>query len=204
MEMIKNTLADLIQNELHLCDLEIEVELNRESICVVESFELAEPRVILVSAENSGFNAILKAQSGHQLAITGRYKCLRDVPIATKRIPKGALIKRGQVDLVKFQVNTEQINTLPCLEEIIGMEAADNIRVGEPIQFELLANPVLVNAGELVELIVVENNIRIRASCICLEQGRMGQVVKLKNPKTNKLFLGLVDGPKTVKLNEGI
>jgi flagella basal body P-ring formation protein FlgA len=204
MEFVKCSLADLIQNELQLSALLVKIELSKESTGVAESFGTAEPKVTLIKAQNNSFDAILKAQTGHELKITGTYMCLKDIPIATKKIHKGSLIKRSQIELAKFQVDSQQITTQPSLEEIVGMEAAENICAGEPIQFDLLANPILVNPGELVELIVTEKNIRIRASCICLEQGRLGEVVKLKNPKTNRLFLGLVDGPKTVKLSKGI
>lgn len=63
---------------------------------------------------------------------------------------------------------------------------------GEAIRFQDLTPVNLVNMGQPVKVILKNNNLTLETSAIPSQSGKLGQRIRLKNPRTKKVIIGKV------------
>lgn len=190
--------SKLLTSRLSDPNLIVEVVFDKESAQLLEHISCAMPKMqyLLESYSDSSFKAHCIAEDGTKLPIAGIYKCFKYLPVAAKKIAAGSLINKKQIKVVKLSCFKRHDVALDAAK-VVGMEALENILSGNPFPLASLAEPVVINVGDLVDVIVREKSISIRASCIALEPGRLGQQIRLRNPKTNRVLLGIVQDNKS-------
>lgn len=60
-------------------------------------------------------------------------------------------------------------------------------------------SPVIVRQGQLVSLLMESPNFRITISAVCLESGRVGDVIRLRSDDRKRVYTGRVVDNKTVR-----
>lgn len=128
---------------------------------------------------------------------------------ATKMVVVRQLLQRGtiltpemlqEVDApapVNGQVDATQLTSLKDAEMA---ELVRDMTAGSPLRTHDIRRAVLVKMGQQVTMTVgsgADFQIRVRAEA--LQDGRMGEQVRLKNPESGKLMSGVVTGPNAVK-----
>jgi len=71
---------------------------------------------------------------------------------------------------------------------------------GAPILSPFLEMPVVVHRGQRVLLTLTDASMIIRATALALEDGRIGESIRVENPDTNKTLQATVAGDGTVEI----
>jgi flagella basal body P-ring formation protein FlgA len=79
--------------------------------------------------------------------------------------------------------------------EVSGRAPRQTIAAGQPLRLSQLTEPVVVNAGELVEVEVRSGQARIRFSGHARTAGRAGQRILIENPATHRRVSARVVAP---------
>ena len=85
--------------------------------------------------------------------------------------------------------------------EIDGLVPHRYIRGGSPVTRGYFQQPVAVNSGQRVNIIVKYHGIQASARGIVMTRGRVGELVKVKNEATSRILTARVIDAGTVEVN---
>jgi flagella basal body P-ring formation protein FlgA len=89
------------------------------------------------------------------------------------------------------------------LSHVIGMVARRDIPVGTPICGSMLETPREVQRGDTVSVIAQAGTATIEAQGVAEQDGRRGDVITLRNPRSGKTFRGKVEKKDVVAVVPG-
>ena len=85
--------------------------------------------------------------------------------------------------------------------EVVGLVPHRYIRAGSPVTMGYFQQPVAVNSGQRVTIIVNYRGIRATAKGIVMTRGRIGALVKVKNEASEKILSAKVIDAHTVEVS---
>ena len=80
---------------------------------------------------------------------------------------------------------------------ILGSKARRDIRAGEQIT---VSDFSVIAKGDIVTIVASTNNLEIKTQGQALEEGKVNDLIQVKNVKTKKVIQAVVTGPNTVKV----
>jgi flagella basal body P-ring formation protein FlgA len=93
---------------------------------------------------------------------------------------------------------------LRSLNDVIGREAALAIAPGQVLDPQYLRNPVVVQRGEVVDVIVRSGGIKIETKARAREAGGVGDIVQVDLLHNKQALTARVSGPQTVEVLGGV
>jgi flagella basal body P-ring formation protein FlgA len=88
-------------------------------------------------------------------------------------------------------------------EDVVGMMAVRTLLPGLSIPLAALSPPRLVRAGATVKMIYIDGGLTITATADALQDGVVGQTVKLRNEDSGITVSGRVRADGTVLVSGG-
>lgn len=85
--------------------------------------------------------------------------------------------------------------------EVVGLVPHRYIRGGSPVTKGYFQQPVVVNSGQRVNIIIKYNGIIASAKGVVMTRGRIGSLVKVKNETSEKILTAKVIDAQTVEVN---
>jgi flagella basal body P-ring formation protein FlgA len=82
--------------------------------------------------------------------------------------------------------------------DVVGMVSTAEVRAGEVLRRRHLVSAPLVRSGELVDLVIRRGSVSVSVRGSCRQDGRLDDVVSVRNEVTGKLIAGRVTGPGLV------
>ncbi len=141
-------------------------------------------------------NVIIRVngQVRENLVIAGHVQAFVPVVLATERMNRGAVIEQEQVQTrVK---NIAQL-TNPYLDpdKVIGKRLKRSVNINQVITESDLDLPILVERRQVVTMILQKGSLQISTNGLALQKGKMGDVIMVKNMKSNREIPCRVIGP---------
>ena len=131
--------------------------------------------------------------------VRGKLEAIADIPVASVTLHKGDIITED-----KFTVERKAVAKLdkPILtgDQVIGMQVTRTISAGRAIDDSSLALPPIIKEGELVKILAAKGQLQISTNGLAKADGRLGEIIRVKNISSNKLIYGRVDGPGIVSV----
>ena len=115
-------------------------------------------------------------------------------------VPRGTPLKPDMLEEVKGVPTAGDNLLLGSVKDVEYAEAIRDLKAGEPLRSSDLRRATLVRIGQQVTMIIGEkNSFQVAIQLEALQDGRMGEQVKLKNPDSGRQVAGVVVGPNQVK-----
>ena len=119
----------------------------------------------------------------------------RQVVFANTNMVAGQALKAGSLRLEKLDQDKLSRTHLFELAGLEGFEVTRTIRAGEALRTTDLRPALLVKRGEMVVLSIGRpSEFEITIKLEAMQDGRMGEQVKLKNAETGRILNGIVTG----------
>jgi flagella basal body P-ring formation protein FlgA len=165
------------------------------------SFAIRDLRVDRRSGRFSGLLTAPGANPPVRLTIYGRVQKLVAVPVLTRRLRKGAVIRGADLEVRKIpRANLSQY-TLLERTDIVGMAARYTLRPGVAIRKSDVRPPILVRRGELVTMEIRTPYILITVRGRALDSGARGETIRLRNTQSKKMLEAKIIGPGRVSVS---
>lgn len=131
--------------------------------------------------------------------VSGRLIAKKEVPVAKKVLQTG---ERLQVEdfAWEYRDTSYSIDGVPEKEEIAGKQLKVGLRAGEIIWSGLLEKEKAIRRGDLVQIRSKSEGWEVALSVVAERDAYLGDVINLKNPKTNSVLVGQVTGRGEVEL----
>jgi flagella basal body P-ring formation protein FlgA len=120
--------------------------------------------------------------------------------IAKRLLQRGAILQPDMLEEVQASPANADTQILSTLKDAQFAELTRYISAGQPLRVSDIRRAVMVKQGQVVMLSIGNSsdfqiNIRMEA----LQDGRLGEQVKLKNPESGRQVSGVVTGVNTAK-----
>lgn len=122
--------------------------------------------------------------------------------VSSRPIPKGSKITAGMLTQVERNVTNMHQGYFKALHHVVGSVTKYAINGNRALKPGNILPPMLVNKGEKVVIHAKSSGLNIRATGIALDDGALGELVKVKNSQTTRIIEGRVSaaGQITVSL----
>ena len=122
----------------------------------------------------------------------------RLMPVASRPLVKGATVTASDVHLVKGNGTSVGRDSIENLGDIVGRNLTKDIGQGEMFKASVVTVPAVVTAGSRVIVVFRQSRLEVTASGIALENGGMGQDIRVRNESSKKVIVGKVTDPGLV------
>lgn len=124
---------------------------------------------------------------------------MRPVLVAAGALQRGELLDTSDVKVVQMPANQLGGRVLAQTSDISHSELLRDIPAGTPIRPTDIRPILLVKKGQIVTLSInADNRFVVNAQLEALQDGKMGEQIKLKNMESGRIVSGVVQGPNAV------
>lgn len=148
------------------------------------------------SVANSGKPSV----SGASNSPVSLVPVVKTVVVPRRLIQRGTIIESEMLEEVSQSGANVDNSMLQSVKDALTAEAVRDLAAGQPLRSSDIRRAILVKQGQLVTMNVGEKSgflITVRVEA--LQDGRMGEQVKLKNTESGRQISGVVVGPNLVK-----
>jgi len=166
----------------------------------------AEPSVAVdaldIEPRTGQFRARLHApasdMSAPGVAIVGRIYTVLDLPVLTRDIRPGEIIAKGDFEWTQIPSDRLGQNVLTSAADLIGTTPKRLLRTGQPIRISDIEQPVVINKGDIVAMMVTAPGMSLSAQGRALDAGAAGETIRIMNSLSKRTVEGTVKGPGRV------
>ena len=169
-----------------------------------------EPQSPNVSLGRSQINVsiIVDGELRMTLPVLFEAKLLQKVAICRGAVQKGEILTEEKLFSERRPIEPNNRATLP-FEQVIGAKAARAINPGVAIgsaDVEVTASTdtaLLVRPRQAVKMIVRLGAVNVVATGEAMQEGRLGQIIRVQNLDSKKVVAGRISGPALVEIETG-
>ena len=154
------------------------------------------------------FTATVTAPANHpsatSLVVTGRVYKVIEVPVLNRRVPKGETITTDDIDWIRLPAAKVRRNIIVDEDRLIGKTPRRGLRAGQPIRNGDVRAPVVVAKGSLVTMILKTRNMILTSKGRAIENGALGDTVKIMNTQSKTVVEAVVAGANRVTVSSTV
>jgi len=123
--------------------------------------------------------------------------------VVTKRnIEKGDKFTTENVVISRRPTSAVMRGSIGRLEDVLGRSAAAPIPPGTVVRMTEIFDPPLIKQGSLVQAVVRKANVEITVEARAVENGKVGDRIRVENTESHKVLKGKVLNEKTVLVDQ--
>lgn len=122
----------------------------------------------------------------------------RMMPVAVRPMTKGSIVSASDVQLARTNGTSLGRDSLENLVDIVGRSLTKDVGQGEMFKASAVVIPPVVNAGSRVTVVFRQNRLEVTATGTALENGGLGQDIRVRNDSSKKIVTGRVVEPGLV------
>lgn len=135
----------------------------------------------------------------------GEAQCVVDVSLPGVRmkraVARGGILDGTAAETVVVDTRGWSLRALPT--DVAGARAVVDLAAGQVVRRGMVVPAPLVRTGEPVTLAVVAGSLRVEARGVALQDGRLGDLVRVVNPDTGRRVPARVVGRGSVEVRHG-
>jgi flagellar basal body P-ring formation protein FlgA len=134
------------------------------------------------------------------LRLSGKVDDTMELPVATTRLPAGAVLRADDVRMARVRVSLVHGEVARRIEEVIGLQLNHQLAAGLPLVKSEFSRPSMVQRGAHVLMQLDSPGISLTAEGQALEAGAVGERIRVLNPTSRAVVEAEVTGPDRVRV----
>lgn len=122
------------------------------------------------------------------------------VYVLTQSGKKGDLVKAESVAVREARFTEKKAGYPGKLDEIVGKALKRDVAAGTILAYSMLEAPLVIQKGEIVNIIAENQRLVVRTRGKAMETGRVGDSIRVKNTLSEKEIFGKVVDDNTVSV----
>lgn len=135
-----------------------------------------------------------------KMTITANARAWQDQVIVAKPLAYKQLLRPEDFTTRRVLSDSLPGQTLLRLDQCVGQQAAGDFKPGIIMTARTVDPVPLVRAGQLITVILTQGSVQIRSVGRAMEQGALGQSIKVRNETTRDIFDVTVTAPQEGRL----
>lgn len=198
-ETVQNTISNALREKI--TDEKFSLDTGAMNLDMILPHDLpptVEVSKVSYSPRTNRFEATVSAPSNtqpvKQLVVSGSVRPMVTLPVLRASLRTGDIIGESDLDYVDFYASEIQPDTLLKAESVIGMTPRRMMMAGKAMRATEILAPKLIGRGENVTIVFNEGPLRLTASGKAMQNGSMGEVIRIVNNSSNRPLDGIVSG----------
>jgi flagella basal body P-ring formation protein FlgA len=125
-----------------------------------------------------------------------------DVPTAARDVRRGASLSASDITWVSMSENDIVGDVVRSEKDLVGLIANSNVRAGQPFRTISVIRPIAIPKGKTITVVYTTRAMSLTSRGKVLEDGAVGQVVRVTNTKSNQTVFAEVLDAETVRVTE--
>lgn len=132
--------------------------------------------------------------------IAGRVHELIAVPVLSRRLHRGDVIREQDVDAKLLHADQVGQNAITTVDQVVGKSARRTLMSGRLLNGADIREPQMVTRGSMVIMSYRAANLTITAHGTAREHGMKGDTIRVRNANSGKTVEAVVTGPDSVSV----
>lgn len=134
------------------------------------------------------------------LYVPAQVAVYRDVAVASRSLRRGHQLSSADMMLEERDTGQLRQGFVGNPATALGMELRRPLKAGEPVRVGLLTEPTVVERGDQVRLRAQIGTISVDTTGTALGSGRVGDQVRVRNDRSERIVRGRITGPGSVEV----
>lgn len=160
-----------------------------------------------LSSKGDRFSAVLLVPSGGdvptKLSLNGVLEEVRDIPVFNSSILPGEIIRSEDLRWIKYPAKRLNGRVILNSQQLVGMTVRRPARTDKPINTNDITAPIAVTKGDAVTMTVRSRAMILSAGGKALENGGIGDTIRVINSKSRLTVDAKVIGSGQVEILSG-
>jgi flagella basal body P-ring formation protein FlgA len=140
-----------------------------------------------------------RERAGHWQAVL-QARVWRKIPVANTPLTRGELLRDADLTLERRDVLAARDVVLQVSKDDNSLALVENVAAGLPVPSRAVRPRPVVKRGQLVDGVFEQGSLTISLKVEILEDGLLGQTVRVRNPKTKRELTGKVQNEETISI----
>ena len=202
-EQVRQWLAQthgVAANDIGIAPLDTRVQVQPCSRPLQVDHPFASRESVRVRCGAPGWQLYLQVSFNVPAVSSAKVALATTLVVPRQLLTRGTLLKPEMLEEVSAPAPAGDRSVLSSVKDAQYAELVRDVRAGEPLRSSDLRRATMVRQGQEVTMVVGEqSSFLVRVRLEALQDGRMGEQVKLKNPESGRQVSGVVIGPNQVK-----
>lgn len=133
--------------------------------------------------------------------IGGNFTALVEVPTLTRQLSRGDVIEASDIAMKAVPDRLVRKDTVTDPNKLVGLSPRSMVSANRPLRMNEVASPVVVKRGDAVQMTYTNKYMSIKTTGVALQDGSVGDLIRVKNEKSEKAVSGRVESAGHVEMN---
>jgi len=124
----------------------------------------------------------------------------REVVVAVRSLSRNSIVQANDVQLAEREVSSLRQGYLLDLDSAIGQQVTRPVRPNQVVATHALKAAATINKGDEVVISARGRSMSVRMPGIALEEGAMGQQIRVRNARSQRVVRARVTAPGQVEV----
>lgn len=154
------------------------------------------------SKQTGQFTAELRLSTDprQSLAVSGRSANLVKVPVLNVQRNTGEIIEESDISMVEMEESALDARAVTSAKDLIGKKAGRLITAQSVIRDNMISAPTAVHKNTLIAIVYQSDAITITGQVKALEDGAIGETIRVFNAQSKRTLDAVVSGPDQVQI----
>jgi flagella basal body P-ring formation protein FlgA len=139
--------------------------------------------------------AMVNGVPGTQIKVVAVIKRYLKVPVVRRSLKRGSMVRAKDIKMKRVEMVREIDGLVVNSEDIVGTVTLRKVSKGTPLQMKWFAEQLAVERGDRVMVRLIKGGLRINTTAEALANGRIGEVIQLRNPKSHVRYEARISAP---------
>jgi flagella basal body P-ring formation protein FlgA len=162
---------------------------------------------VIYDALSGKFEAVLSVTADDMAPLrerlAGQVIAMVDAAVLTRHLRPGTVLAADDIRVAHIHAALLRGNAAPAPASLIGMSLRHDIPAGQPLTAADMTRPILVARNGTVRMNLDASGIALSAQGLALEEGGLGDHVRVQNPTSRAVMLAEVTGDGEVRVMPG-
>ncbi|MGQ9369324.1 flagellar basal body P-ring formation chaperone FlgA [Azospirillum sp. ST 5-10] len=189
-EELRATLGDAVP-----ADAEVSLTLGRPFAGAVEAV-----REMSYDPRDGSFRALVSS-AGRLVELAGQVAVEVAVPVSVRRMRPGEIITAADLTSIRMPLERLGGGFVTAADQLIGLSPRRTMMAGRLIRVDAVGAPIVVQRNRPVTLVYEDGPLLLAARGRALQDGGVGDLVRVMNVSSNAVVTGTITGVETVSVN---
>ncbi len=145
-------------------------------------------------------NVYVDGKKVRTLRVAGIVSLYKNVIHAKRLLAKNQIVTPDDVELKRLRITSKPSEYAESEDLVVGKRTLREIYPGEPVKLSYLDNPIVVEKGDVVKIVLRKPGLIVTAKGIVKENGHIGDTIRVMNINSKKVIFCKVKSKETVQV----
>jgi flagella basal body P-ring formation protein FlgA len=134
--------------------------------------------------------------------VSGTYMGMMEVPVLTRQLGRNDVIEASDLTMKAVLKSQLRKETVTDSSKLIGQSPRAVISANRPIRMSEVNSPIVIKKGDAVQMTYTNPYMSLKATGVALQDGAKGEMIRVKNDKSEKAISGRIQGAGHIEVNQ--